>query len=244
MPCSDLELKELKNFFTAVTCEGDPDLWLPAGTLSPQEALKVYQDGYIARLTTSLGENFETVWKYVGDEIFFDLAKLYIAENPSRDGNLNLYGQGFPEFLMQIEAVEDHPFLPDLARADWMKAQLFHQKTEPGLSGENLATQLSGETCLRFVSSVQVLSSSWDLFLIWKSIHRDEPMPEQQAGILLLWKRDSQVMIQGFGTQFTLSLQKLSEGTSLEQIVAGLSPEDVQFLFEFVSEERLISTQT
>src|SRR5687768_3042109 len=69
------------------------------GRLSLQEALGVYSNGYVARLTEALGEIFEGVWWVLGDSGFFEMCKRYIAATPSKSYNLSDYGDGFPAFL-------------------------------------------------------------------------------------------------------------------------------------------------
>lgn len=75
---------------------------LPAGKLSVREALQVYKNAYLARLTSALGETYLTTWRLLGDKEFFRLAEKYIRKHDSKHYNLNRYGANFPEYVARL----------------------------------------------------------------------------------------------------------------------------------------------
>ena len=55
----------------------------------------------------------------MGDEFFDGLAHTYGKSYPSDNGDLNLFGAHFAQFLQDFEHVADYPYFPDMARLEW-----------------------------------------------------------------------------------------------------------------------------
>ena len=155
---------------------------LPAGRLAAPAALDVYGKSYRARLTSALGEIYETVWRAMGDEMFFEIAGQYIAEHPSSTHSLQFYGLEFPDFLVRMsgraqekKTTDELPgFLPDLARFEWLFAELFHKRMEPGLSGPALASAVESGIPLALVGSAFLLHSPWAVDVLFANRAADE----------------------------------------------------------------------
>lgn len=63
--------------------------------------------------------------KLVGDEFFEAVARQHILSCPLSSASVSDYGEGFADTLSGLESVVSHtPYLPDLARVEWLVYQL------------------------------------------------------------------------------------------------------------------------
>jgi hypothetical protein len=68
-------------------------------SLSPAARLRIYADAYEVRLVQCLRADFPALRVALGDDVFDDFARAYIAAEPPRDYALALLGASFPQFL-------------------------------------------------------------------------------------------------------------------------------------------------
>jgi hypothetical protein len=71
----------------------------PTENLTAQQHLAIYQRSYYNRLLECMREQFKALLFTLGDELFNDFARLYLAEFPSQSPNLADLGKNFPPFL-------------------------------------------------------------------------------------------------------------------------------------------------
>ncbi len=229
-----LTLKHFQQLFSQATLpiiepEKPPDveaLIVPGGTLDTPDALKVYANGVIVRLTEALGETFEAVWWVCGDEDFFQLAKYYIQTHPSSTYNLSNYGEAFPDFLDQLSPFPDLPFLGDLARYEWLFKFLFHAKQHESVSQDSLQS-LTEEATIRFHlgNAVQLFTSPYAVYDLWKlrgTEHDGKPPAEwDHHQSLVLYKKDKQIFIREIKDAEYGILLAFQQGATLEEALAS-----------------------
>lgn len=219
-----------------------------AGSLSPAEALAIYQSGYQARLTESLMEKYESVGRFLGDKQFQQLCQEFIATQNSFDANINHYGDAFPLFLEKSATVTDWPFLVDLAKLDLTRFRLFHQASLKGLDSNELISQISefgdDDFKLELLPALQILESRYPLFDMWQSIYQDTdfPQPRPDSGqTLVFWKRGSQVYFKPVPAGIGLALQKIRWNFPALASMALLPPDEISQIFQFLGDETLVS---
>jgi Putative DNA-binding domain len=198
----------------------------PGGKLNTPDALNVYGNGVVVRLTEALGETFEAVWWVCGDEDFFQLTKFYIQTHPSSTYNLSNYGAEFPDFLDRMAPFPDLPFLGDLARYEWLFKFLFHAKQHDSVSQDALQS-LTEEATIRFHigSAVRLFTSPYAVYDLWKlrgNEHTGAPPTEwDRPQSLVLYKKDKQIFIREVGDAEYGILQALQEGAPLDSALAS-----------------------
>ncbi len=137
--------------------------------------LSVYADGYLARTREALAEVYEAVRRVVGEAEFARLAAAYAEQVPSRDYNLTLTGRHLPALLDRWPLRERLPFLPDLARLEWLVCLAFHAFDRPRLDPQGLSAlppERWDRLRLVFQPSLGVIRSAWPIGDIW-SARRD-----------------------------------------------------------------------
>ena len=202
----------------------------PQGGAPGEERVTVYAKGYLVRIAESLKEAYEAVHHVVGSEKFFDLCDAYARRYPSRNYNLNYAGKYLPELLEKSSVTKDFPFLPDLARLEWLIWEAFHAFDETPLD----ASQIKGisledwENCrIVFQPSAGLLASDWTLLDLW--LHRHNPPPKislkelRQPERLLIGRKSDQVRCERLEKNQFKVLEGLLAGENLGEVCDGLA---------------------
>ena len=133
MPC----LPELQRAFSAALEDaGCAEVAAQAfrGTVERNVArLAVYRGNVYANCTKALASAFPVVRKIVGEEFFEALAREFVHRHPSRSGDLNRYGDVFADFLAVFPHTADLPYLPDVARMEWLVHRAHFAEDPPAL---------------------------------------------------------------------------------------------------------------
>lgn len=237
----------MKSFYECLIGKGPvPDAYRPAGKLSLEAAFAVYQNAYIARLTETLGDTFEDVWKVLGDELFLETCKDFIRTHPSENYNLSDYSVHFSDFLRIHPVTEEFPFLPDLAFMGWIQKETFNAPMSEGLAGEQLLAVLSEQDGkAQFVEHFRLLKSEFSLFDIWKALTTNSPPPEpwDRPQFLAFYKVDHQVYVKQLMADTYQALEEIAAGKPLLQACENLQEKDLTELFHFLAKNALISSQ-
>ena len=77
--------------------------------------LNVYRNNVFGNFSSVLSSIFCITKKIIGDKKFFSLAEEYMTSYHSVSGNLDEYGEFFPEFLNKIKSKHKLNYLADLA---------------------------------------------------------------------------------------------------------------------------------
>jgi hypothetical protein len=94
--------------------------------LASEERIAVYRGTFQATLTRALRLTYPAVHKLVGEEFFAGATALYAAESPPRSSWLDLYGDGFPDFLARLPQAQGVPYLAGVARLEWAVNRVLH----------------------------------------------------------------------------------------------------------------------
>jgi hypothetical protein len=108
------------------------------------------------------------VERLVGPAFFRALALYYLAADPPSSPVLIRWGAGFPAFLAGFPPLAGLPYLPDVARLEWLRGIAYHAADAPPLSAEALAAErdLAQLRC-GLHPSVSLLRSRHPVVSIW-----------------------------------------------------------------------------
>lgn len=222
---------------------------IPAGSLTPAEAINVYQRAYVARLTEALGETYEGVWRVLGDSDFFKTAENYIRENNSASYNLSDYGNSFPEFLSKMWG-DEFPFLADLARFEQVFKVTFHSgESQPVDDPILFRGLLEDGTSLRFSPSFSLFTARTSIYEFWKRrkeallLHEEFNFYGQE--FLAVYKRNSRVFVKKLEDAQYKFLNLLMNGLpfidAVSMLSASLEENQVQDLTLFILESGAVA---
>jgi uncharacterized protein len=138
--------------------------------------LAVYRGNVLANATKALACAYPVVRKIVGEEFFDAMAREFAREHPSRGGDLNRYGEQLGGFLERFPHAADLPYLPDVARMEWLVHRAHYAADAPPFDASSLARLAPEDYPLlrpRLTSACSLLESAWPLERIW-AIHQDD----------------------------------------------------------------------
>lgn len=137
--------------------------------------LAVYRANLITNARNALASAYPITVKIVGEEFFESLARDYLRHRPPTSGDLNAYGDGFPEFVAEFPHTQDLSYLPDVARMEWLAHRAYYAKDSPPLDLRRISSAPESIwTELRPVlaPACALLESCWPLGRIWE-VHQD-----------------------------------------------------------------------
>jgi len=157
---------------------------LPAGVTARRadetsRRFAVYRNNVVHSLTEALKRRFPVVERLVGPEFFRALAPLYLAADPPSSPVLIRWGAGFPEFLAGFPPLAGLPYLPDVARLEWLRGIAYHAADVLPLSAEALAAERDPARLRPGLHpSVSLLRSRHPIVSIWLANQPgNEPAP-------------------------------------------------------------------
>lgn len=184
-------LPELQTAFRAGTLGRDEAVReaLAADGLLTSHRLGIYQNNIYLSLIGVLEAAFPTVHALVGAENFAVLANRFIAEHPPAAPQLYAYGSEFAGFVAGFDAaVEELPFLPDLARVEWAVNDAYFAADAVSLSPGDLgdiAPETYGALQLGLHPSAHLIDSPWPVWHLWGIDALPDPWPEEPGQVLV-----------------------------------------------------------
>lgn len=172
----------------------DPEQSPPLGVVDPQgrEAPKrfnVYRNNVVVSLIKAMETGFPATRRLIGQDGFVQLAAIFVRVSPPTSPLMMYYGAEFPEFLTQTSAIEDMPFLPDLAALEVALRHSYHAEDSTPVANEQFASitpeQLM-EARFEFSPALQLLRSQWPIVDVWKAESVTLPVAHMSGYALVL----------------------------------------------------------
>ena len=191
---------------------------------------EVYGGGYVTRIREALADVYEAVRFVLGERRFMEMAAAYAASQPSHEYNLSFVGRHLAAWLDQSPLSRTLPFLPDLARLEWLICQAFHAFDEPPAQLGAFATlpmEAWERVRFEFQPSMGLLASAWPIRDIWAA--RTQPRPSididtvNRPQCLLIHRHGVTVACEVMEPDAWALLQRLAGGETLGEACAGVA---------------------
>ena len=141
--------------------------------LEPADRLTIYRNTSRTALTNALRLNFPAVQRLVGEDFFTVAADTFITRELPRTAWLDLYGEGFPEFLQGFEPAAALIYLPEVARLERAVGQALHASDAKSLKYSQLLDiepSDQGRVCFTPHPSVSLVFSPYPVDAIWRAV--------------------------------------------------------------------------
>ena len=141
--------------------------------LGPAHRLSIYADMYFYRLRDSLSEDFPKVAAVIGGARFHNLVTDYLLVHPSSFWSLRNLGKALPDFLKGRDLAAQYPFLPDLARLEWARVDVFDEADARAMTREQvtaIAGDAIGDLRLSLIPACRLLALDWNVAPLWRSV--------------------------------------------------------------------------
>jgi hypothetical protein len=200
--------------------KGAKGAYIKADGIAATDRIAIYRNNVFTNYREALKAVYPVVEKLVGEQFFRQTADGYIRAYPSLSGDLNSYGGNFSQFLAAFEPAKQLPYLPDVARLEWLMELVFHASDcTPMALAKLAAVPQSQYDELRFMlhPASQLFQSNYPIARIWQVNQPD-------------WQGDCVVDLQLGGCQllicrdnFSVVLKPLSldEYTMLSRLAVG-----------------------
>ena len=178
----------------------------------------IYRNNVASALTNALRVRYPVVEQLVGREFFGAMSRDFIAGKKPDSAMLINYGADFPEFISSFEAAEPVPYLADVAKLESAWWVVYHAADTQPLSKDALAAlapEAWGETRLRFLPYVRILSFEFSAVSIWRAHHNDGltmPSLVSNAEYALIHREGAQVIVHTLGQDMQIFLDALTQG--------------------------------
>ena len=138
-------------------------------------ALEVYRNNYRGNLHDALAGAYPVIEQLVGKEFFRSLTRAFIAQHPSRSGNLHHYGKQLPAFIATFTPAQTLAYLPDVATLEWACHCAYFAADATGLDISKLAQtppEQYSHLILHTHPACHVARSTYPIAAIW---HAHQP---------------------------------------------------------------------
>ena len=138
--------------------------------------LAVYRGNVLANTGGALTSTYPVTVKIVGKDFFEGLSREYLRRHPSGSGDLNVYGSEFAEFVAHFPHTQDLPYLPDVARLEWLVHRAYYAK-ESRLFAPSVLAKIPQDAWESLHATLapgcSLLESQWPIVRIWQ-VHQDD----------------------------------------------------------------------
>lgn len=129
-----------------------------------RRAVAVHANNAMAAATAALASNFPVLRAMLGDAAFAGLALRHARAVPPADPRLCLYGGGLAETLAASTDLAEWPWLPDMARLEWLLLQSLFATDPP-----TRPRRLSPGRSWPLAPATRWLVSSWPIARLWQA---------------------------------------------------------------------------
>ncbi len=144
---------------------------VPAGLRDARDAMRfgVYRASFEANLTQALRDTYPVTNRLLGEAYFAQGARAFLRAYPSRSGDIHAFGTEFAAFLAADAATGAHPYLPDVARLEWLAHLAFHAADAAALDIVGLAAlPADAQGGLRLLPGAALMHSAFPVHRIWQ----------------------------------------------------------------------------
>lgn len=181
-------------------------------------SLQVYQNNLYQSLYRTLSVKFKMTKLWVGNDVFFDLAKEYIFTIPQRSPYLCEYGDKFPLSI-------NDPLAQSLASLEWeMNLSSMHYKNLKSLEWDDVLSVSPvslGEFVFVLHPSVRLYKSNYCLQTLWNTIVSKETgsiLPSSDLCYFLLSSEENKNFFFSISSDEYKVLDGVQRGLSLEAL--------------------------
>ncbi|MBI3144891.1 MAG: putative DNA-binding domain-containing protein [Pseudogulbenkiania sp.] len=209
--------------------------WVEPQGLTAGERLQIYRNMVFNTLSGALKTSYPSVLCLVGADCFDGAAARYIAAVPSRSGNLQDFGEAFPDFLATMPETVELPYLADVARLEWARQESYLAAEARPIAPECL-TSLGEEGLAGSVfalhPSVRLIDSHYPVLDIWRFCqeeNHDYLRLGEHGQAVLVWRKGTQIVMQAISSSSCQFITGLLAGMPLGAAIGSAGAHDPRF---------------
>ncbi len=195
----------------------------------PRARFAIYRNNVFSNYREALRAVYPVVDRLVGRQFFDRVADHYIELSPSTSGDLNEYGQNFPEIIAGFPGAAPLVYLRDVARLEWMIHESFHAADYPEIALDlirNISPEHFEHLTFALHPACRLLTSPHPVQHIWQANQEgapDETIDLNEGGVNLLIARPALRTVEGPQYEVELRPLKTGEFVMLSEFASGKS---------------------
>jgi hypothetical protein len=193
--------------------------WLAGNAALVEQRLAIYRANTAASAVKALSFAYPVVGQVVGEEFFEGLARAYHRATPSTSGDLFDYGGDFGAFLAAFPHARSLPYLPDLARLEWLVHRAYGARAarpwDPAAL-TSVAPEQQGMIRFDWAPGTAVIDSAFPLAHVW-NIHQ----PGYAGDFSVDWSVCEQVLVAREGLRVTVHALGPGDAAFIAGALAG-----------------------
>jgi hypothetical protein len=192
----------------------------------------VYRNNVMVSLIDALADTFEVTQQLVGRRFFRAMAREYVPDHLPDSPVLALYGEDFPDFIARFPPTAGLPYLPDLARLEWLRVRACHAADAAPLAHETITAWLAeperiADTRLHLHPSLGLIESAHAVVSLWAAHQGDGDVAnvaiaEPEQALVLRAKLEVEVIPLPPGAAALLRPLQAGHSLGQAQAAAGL----------------------
>lgn len=192
----------------------------------------IYRNGFYRSCREVLASTYGTVYHWLGDERFAELARGYIDQYPPRRGTLTGYGASFPDWL-RSRRDPSQSWMADMARLDWAWLACLHGPDDVALTPQAVQSLAQGGDLaslpIRLLRNAQLIKVDNTVLATWSQHKTGESsrdawptIEDEAAQAVLMWRPKMDVYLRELSTSEWLFLTELNGQQSLNAASASV----------------------
>ena len=197
--------------------------------------LSIYKNNIYFSLIEVLKDTFKSIVETIGEELFVNVARAYLANKPDSNAAIIEFGKDFPDFLKSVDNLSQLTYLYDLANLDYQHHLCYYAIDAEPMPAEAFAqfdTEELIASSVKFVPSVKVMSSQYPIYSIWdlaQDPEKDIKIDANNAEYLLLYRADMETVLLNIDYSLYLFLTYLEQQHTLEEALSLVIDENENF---------------
>ena len=175
-----MKLKEIQQKFVDFVYRDDNSIKDVLDAQHPDLSMRIYKNNVVHNLLSAVSLMYPTVYAILGDKKFTELGRRYIKSQPSSDGNLDVYGIDFVDFLNNGKLVEGYIISIAKLDLDFHLSYIAKDYTVRALEDYKNISQSDYERIVFIVNpTVRVSCLQDDVLDTWKEYKKKSLLPKR-----------------------------------------------------------------
>jgi len=196
-----------------------------------EQLISIHRNNYVVSLKGSLQQLFPATQALVGNRYFAHVSHQFIDHCPLTEPHLDFYGGAFANFIKDLKALKDMPFVAQMAELEWHLDRISDMHYVKNFDFQRLSeideSQVMG-IHFSLATTCYLLSSDTNLIALHEDLsapkrpgeidHADKTGYRKQSYILVLQNQQGDSAVMPLTSQHWRWLQGLTNGLSLSQL--------------------------
>ena len=223
-----MKFKDFQDRFQRAILKGDDEILghIPDGPReTKRNLLGVYRDAYVLRLIEVVGNDHEMLRSYLGDDAFKEMARAYIAGQPSHHPNARWFPRGVPEFLKVNEPFSRHPVLGELASLEKALNDAFDGADAPVVRMSDLAAippQDWGQLSFVPHPTTVLIEAHTNVAAIWTALKAEKEPPavttSKEPTRIVVWRYELMSMFREMTAEEAMMWEEAAKGARFDNL--------------------------